>query len=114
MSETTYNRPPRKVHATNVEDANDVIEYPSISAAAKAIEGQVSQRNVRALLQRTMMKNDTLLGRKWTFVTPTDQEKINKDVTKKLSQQPLAIVPPTLQVPSTTEKIHCLSKPYVQ
>jgi hypothetical protein len=56
------------VRAISIQDANDVVEYPSISAAAKAIEGQVSQRNVRALIMRTVMKSEPLLGRKWVVV----------------------------------------------
>lgn len=65
MSQSSYDRPARKVRAVSVQDPSDVVEYPSISAAAKGLEGQVSQRNVRALLTRTIMKNETLLGRKW-------------------------------------------------
>jgi hypothetical protein len=66
---TSYEqRPARKVRAISIHDANDVVEYPSISAAAKAIEGQVSQRNVRALITRTVMKSEPLLGRKWVVV----------------------------------------------
>lgn len=62
----SYERPARKVKAISIHDANDIVEYPSISSAAKALEGQVSQRNVRALITRTIMKNEPLLGRKWT------------------------------------------------
>jgi hypothetical protein len=55
----------RKVRAISVADPTDVIEYPSVSSAAKAIEGQVPQRNVRALLMRTITKKEVLLDRNW-------------------------------------------------
>lgn len=57
---------PKKVRAISIADPMDVIEYDSVSAAAKAIEGQVSQRNVRALITRVINKNEDLLGRKWS------------------------------------------------
>ena len=56
----------KKVKAISLTDPTDIIEYNSVSAAAKALEGQVPQRNVRALLTRTIAKNEVLLDRRWT------------------------------------------------
>lgn len=61
-------RIPIRIRATRLDDPSMIEEFNSISEAAKAIQDQCTQNNVRAVLTRCVNKNLPLAGRSWSII----------------------------------------------
>lgn len=70
-------RIPIRIRAVRIDDPSETEEYNSISEAAKAIQDQCTQNNVRAVLTRCLSKNLPLAGRSWSIINSSDNAQHN-------------------------------------
>ena len=103
-----------RIRSVGIDNPSNVQEYSSISEAAKAIEGQCTQNNVRAALARCLSKNQPLAGRLWNIISDNNESAIKQNEEAQPAGSLPVVRSRTMAHPGATSTSKQLHEPHVK